>query len=59
MKELLQAADVARRLGVTPARVRQMAKEGKLPFTTTVSGWRLYDSASVDALSRARKEKKT
>ena len=46
--------DVARRLGVAAATVRQLANNGKLPATRTFGGTRLYEATDVDKLARER-----
>ena len=50
----LTTADAARRLGVTPARVRQIADAGRLAHTRTASGTRLYKVDDVERLARQR-----
>jgi hypothetical protein len=35
--------------------VRLLARDGRLPFTSTVGGVRLFRRADVDALARERK----
>ena len=50
----LEAADVARLLNVTPARVRQLADVGRLPCTRTAAGTRLFARDDVEALLRER-----
>lgn len=49
----LRKSDVARILGVSEARVRQWAEEGRLEVQKTVLG-RLYDPASVERLRSER-----
>ena len=59
MEPFLTAADAARILGVVPARVRQLVKEGQLhPATTTVSGTRLFRREDVERLAAIRKVKR-
>jgi len=52
---LLTPADAARILGVAPATVRQMAKQGTLPLAAlTERGNRLFARRAVNALARKR-----
>lgn len=57
MVQLLSAADAARMLGVVPATVRQMERDGRLPALRTVGGMRLFQREDVDRLvaERARR----
>ena len=55
----LSTADAAKRLGVTPIRVRQMANEGKLPVIRTSSGVRLFRFEDIEAERERRREAKT
>ena len=51
----LTSALVARQLGVTPAQVRQLARNGRLRVAaTTAGGTRLYHPADVAALVAER-----
>jgi hypothetical protein len=54
--ERLATAEVARRLGLTPARVRQIAATGALTYETTPLG-RLFDGRSVETLRTAREQR--
>jgi excisionase family DNA binding protein len=45
--------DAARRLGITPNAVRDLARRGRVPVTHTGTRWR-YDAAAVDALAEQR-----
>jgi len=54
LEAVLSPAQVARRLDVTPARVRQLLDRGELPCTVTPLG-RLVDAADVDALVAKRR----
>ncbi len=47
-------ADVARRLRLTPARIRQLAIAGQLQHTRTLSGTRLYERDDVERYARQR-----
>jgi DNA-binding transcriptional MerR regulator len=52
---LLLTTDAARRLSVTPGRIRQLARAGRLRTALqTVSGVRLFTAADVEALRRQR-----
>lgn len=55
---LLLAHDVAKRLGLTPGRVKQLAKEGALHATRTVSGVFLFDQRDVERLRRERETRR-
>lgn len=46
--QLLTTSDVARLLGVSADRVRQLARMGQLPYSRTPYG-RLFDAATVRA----------
>jgi excisionase family DNA binding protein len=54
----LSTADAARRLGLTPIRVRQMANQGKLPVIRTSSGVRLFRAEDIEEERRRRQEQK-
>jgi excisionase family DNA binding protein len=52
-QDLVRIGAVARELGVSPSRVRQLADEGSIPSTRTSGGHRLFDLARVrEALAR-------
>jgi hypothetical protein len=51
----LSTLDVARQLDLSPERVRQLARAGRIPFTPTAIG-RLYDPEAVRALAEARRQ---
>ena len=52
-QDLVRIGAVARELGVSPSRVRQLADEGSIPSTRTSGGHRLFDVARVrEALAR-------
>ncbi len=55
MVQLLSAADAARLLGVVPATVRQMERDGRLPAQRTVGGMRLFRREDVERLVAARR----
>ena len=58
MNKLLSTADAARRLNLTPATVRLLARRGTLPIAaTTESGVRLFRAVDVERLAKARAEK--
>jgi len=46
---LVRIADVARELGLSPSRIRQLADAGSIPSTRTPGGHRLFDLGSVRA----------
>jgi DNA-binding transcriptional MerR regulator len=46
--------EAARRLKVSPERVRQLERAGVLPARKTVGGFRIYRAADVEALRRRR-----
>lgn len=51
----LEPADVARILGVTPTRVRQMEGEGKLPASArTLAGARLFTAEVAEQVRLSR-----
>jgi|GEM_PF-2882361 len=54
LEEALSPAQVARRLDVTPARVRQMLDRGELPYVATPLG-RLIEAADVATLLEKRR----
>lgn len=58
MPTYLSSADAARVLGVTPATVRAMERDGRLPaLTRTQGGIRLFRSRDVVKLARERARK--
>jgi DNA-binding transcriptional MerR regulator len=55
LPELLESADAARVLGLTPATVRQLARRGVLQIAgVTPRGVRLFARESVEQLARQR-----
>ncbi len=54
MTQLMTAADAARLLGVVPATVRQMERDGRLPAERTVGGMRLFRREDVERLVAVR-----
>lgn len=56
MKRYLSAADAARLLGVVPATVRQMERDGRLPAQRTMRGMRLFRGEDVEHLVQQRLE---
>jgi excisionase family DNA binding protein len=52
--DLMTASDAGRILGVSVDMVRLLAKNGALPFMSTIGGVRLFRRADVDALARNR-----
>jgi len=57
MAQLLSAADAAWLLGVVPATVRQMERDGRLPAQRTAGGMRLFRREDVERLVAARRGK--
>jgi hypothetical protein len=55
MDAWLSAAQAARILGVTSARIRQMTLAGRLLYVQTPLG-RIYNRAEVEALAASREE---
>ncbi len=51
---LLGVADAATKLGLTPARVRQLADQGSLPSFRTTSGVRIFRERDVERLIAKR-----
>jgi hypothetical protein len=52
---LLEIGDVAKALGVTPARVRDLATEGRLPIAArTPRGTRLFEPAAIEIVRLQR-----
>ncbi len=54
--DLLTTSQTARRIGLTPNRIRQLADQGALPAVIT-SPIRLFDLAVVDAFARRRADR--
>ena len=52
--DLMTAMDAGRILGVSVDMVRLLARDGRLPFMSTVGGIRLFRRKDVDALARRR-----
>ena len=48
--EYLRTAEVARLLHVSPKTISRWAKEGKLPFVTTLGGHRRYPAQPIHEL---------
>jgi DNA-binding transcriptional MerR regulator len=57
--DLMTASDAGRILGVSVDMVRLLARGGALPFTSTISGVRLFRRADVEALARRRERGKS
>jgi len=57
--DLMTASDAGRILGVSVDMVRLLAKNGDLPFKSTISGVRLFRRADVDALARRRERSRS
>ncbi len=56
MDTYLSVADAARLLGVVPATVRQMERDGRLPAQRTAGGMRLFRREDVEHLVAQRAE---
>jgi len=54
LEDMMSPAQVARRLDVTPARVRQMLDRGELPYVATPLG-RLVEANDVNTLLEKRR----
>ena len=54
---MLTTGWVARRLGLSSERIRQLEREGKLKAERTASGVRIFHEADVDRLERERQER--
>jgi DNA-binding transcriptional MerR regulator len=52
--DLMTAADAGRILGLSVDMIRLIARDGKLPFLSTISGVRLFRRKDVEALARQR-----
>jgi excisionase family DNA binding protein len=55
----LTTGEVARLLGVSTDRVRQLDREGVLQAERTDSGLRLFDRKAAEALAARRKQERT
>jgi excisionase family DNA binding protein len=56
--DLMTAGDAGRILGVSVDTVRLLAKEGRIPFMSTVRGVRLFRRADVEHLAAVRASQK-
>ena len=56
--DLMTAVDAGRILGVSVDTVRLLAKDGRIPFMSTVRGVRLFRRADVEDLARIRASQK-
>ena len=52
--DLMTAIDAARILGLSVDMVRRLAKDGRLPFMSTIRGVRLFRRANVEELAYQR-----
>ena len=52
--DLMTAVDAARILGLSVDMVRRLAKDGRLPFLSTIRGVRLFRRANVEKLADQR-----
>jgi DNA-binding transcriptional MerR regulator len=57
--DLMTASDAGRILGVSVDMVRVLARNGDLPFMSTISGVRLFRRADVETLARHRERSKS
>jgi excisionase family DNA binding protein len=57
--DLMTASDAGRILGVSVDMVRLLAKNGELPFQSTIGGVRLFRRGDVEALGRRRERAKS
>jgi len=53
--DLLDTADAAARLDLSPGRVAQLEREGRIPAARTASGRRVFLGSDVDAFKRSRR----
>jgi excisionase family DNA binding protein len=51
---VMNVSEVARELGVAAKTIREWSSNGSLPCKRTPSGWRVYDTATVNAFKKAR-----
>lgn len=56
--DLMTAVDAGRILGVSVDMVRLLARDGRLPFLSTVRGVRLFRRADVERLAQERASSK-
>jgi len=56
--DLMTAIDAARILGLSVDMVRRLAKDGRLPFMSTIRGVRLFRRANVEELAYQRANRK-
>jgi excisionase family DNA binding protein len=59
MDEWLTPADAARLLGVVPATVRQMERDGRLPAQRTAGGMRLFRRDDVERMAEERAQRQS
>jgi excisionase family DNA binding protein len=52
--KVMMTATVARRLGITPCRVRQLADAGRIPSVRTADGIRLYRVDDIERIAAER-----
>ena len=52
--DLMTAVDAARILGLSVDMVRRLAKDGRLPFMSTIRGVRLFRRGNVEQLAHQR-----
>ena len=56
MKSLIYVA--AQEIGVSPRTLNQWAKNGRIKFTRSPGGWRLFDDAEIARLKAELKARK-
>jgi excisionase family DNA binding protein len=56
--DLMTSVDAGRILGISVDMVRLLARNGRLPFTSTVGGVRLFRRADVEHLAKERADGK-
>lgn len=56
--DLMTAVDAGRILGISVDMVRLLARDGRLPFMSTIGGIRLFRRKHVDALAKRRERER-
>lgn len=56
--DLMTATDAGRILGISVDMVRLLARDGHLPFMSTIGGIRLFRRKDVNALARRRERQR-
>lgn len=57
-EQLLSTGDVARRLDVSTEFIRKLARAGKLAYTCTIRGQRIFKGEDVERLAAERERHK-